>query len=162
MSFIPLGESARSQSPARPCGGEPDPTPSEWIDEACAEIRGIAGKCLDVENNSSADGTRVILWPCHGGIGQRWKVLRDGRILGIDGKCLDVFGGSADNSTPVIIWTCHGGDNQRWEITNMSELRGIGNKCLDPSGWGAANGASIILWPCQGRSNQWWRARYAH
>lgn len=161
LSLAILGGPARSQSLARPCGGEPDPSPSERLDEACAEIRGIDGKCLDVEGGSSVDGTRVVLWPCHGGSNQRWKVLRDGKVLGIDGKCLDVLGGSSDSNTPVIIWACHGGDNQRWEITDNGELRGLEKKCLDPSGWGSANGAPIILWPCHGRSNQWWKARYA-
>jgi hypothetical protein len=161
LSLAIPGEPAKSQSSSRPCGGNPDPLPTERLDAWCDEIRGIEGKCLDVEGGSSTDGTRVILWPCNGGINQRWKVLRDGKVLGIDGKCLDVRGGSSENGAPVIIWACHSGDNQRWEITDKGELRGTGKKCLDPSGWGAANGAPIILWPCHGRSNQWWKARYA-
>jgi hypothetical protein len=77
---------------------------------------GLAGKCLDVKGNSLANGTSVILWPCHGKANQQWKLL-DGLIVGLAGKCLDVKGGGSANGTPLILWPCHGKANQRWQIT---------------------------------------------
>jgi hypothetical protein len=33
-----------------------------------------ADKCLDVTGNSSAGGTRMLLWACTGGANQKWTV----------------------------------------------------------------------------------------
>lgn len=30
------------------------------------------GKCLDAYNQGTANGTRVITWPCNGQAGQKW------------------------------------------------------------------------------------------
>ena len=50
-------------------------SPAAFFDEShAAEIRGIAGKCLDVSGGGSDDGTPIILWPCHGGGNQQWMV----------------------------------------------------------------------------------------
>jgi hypothetical protein len=38
-------------------------------------IVGIGGKCLDVAGGNSDDGTEVLLWDCHGGDNQRWRIL---------------------------------------------------------------------------------------
>jgi hypothetical protein len=163
-----LTEPTQAQFPFNgPCGGPPIgiggvlPGGLSTRDPACREIHGIDGKCLDAAGGSSANGTRIILWPCHGGANQRWKVMASGLVIGIGGKCLDALGGNSANGTPVILWSCHRGDNQLWEITNNRELLGIGNKCLDVSGGGSANGSPIILWTCHGGPNQRWDARYA-
>jgi cytochrome c len=124
---------------------------------AAAEMVGIGGKCLDVQGGSSADGTPVILWSCHGRENQRWEVS-NGAIKGNGGKCLDVKGGVAADGTSVILWPCHGGENQRWEVINGA-IKGIGGKCLDVKGGGAADGSSIILWSCHGKENQRWVIR---
>ena len=81
-----------------------------------AEIRGIGNKCLDVKGGGSADGTPIILWPCHGSPNQQWAVVPPGLIRGIGGKCLDVTGGGSADGTPIILWPCHGTDNQKWII----------------------------------------------
>ena len=31
-------------------------------------------KCLDANGASSADGTQLIIWTCHGGANQRWTL----------------------------------------------------------------------------------------
>ncbi|MEV4603219.1 RICIN domain-containing protein [Amycolatopsis sp. NPDC049253] len=33
-----------------------------------------SGKCLDVEDGSTANGTKLQIWTCSGGPGQRWSV----------------------------------------------------------------------------------------
>jgi hypothetical protein len=33
-----------------------------------------ANKCLDAQNNSSANGTRLQLWTCGGTANQKWSV----------------------------------------------------------------------------------------
>ncbi len=32
----------------------------------------LSGRCLDISNNGTADGTRIIQWDCHGGPNQEW------------------------------------------------------------------------------------------
>jgi hypothetical protein len=32
------------------------------------------GKCLDALGGSSADGTQLIIWTCHGGGNQKWSL----------------------------------------------------------------------------------------
>jgi hypothetical protein len=41
-----------------------------------AEIVGIGDKCLDVKGGGSADGTKIILWPCKkdNKANQRWVI----------------------------------------------------------------------------------------
>ncbi|MEJ5946927.1 RICIN domain-containing protein, partial [Pseudokineococcus basanitobsidens] len=41
---------------------------------ATGQITGYGGKCVDVAGGSSADGTRVQLWPCNGQAPQQWDV----------------------------------------------------------------------------------------
>jgi len=89
-----------------------------------AEIVGLGGKCLDVARGDTSNGTRIILWDCHGRQNQQWDVLNPngtGAILGFGGdtipfRCLDVAGGNTSNGTPIIYWECHGGANQRWRL----------------------------------------------
>jgi hypothetical protein len=33
-----------------------------------------SGRCLDANGGSSADGTQLIVWTCHGGTNQRWTL----------------------------------------------------------------------------------------
>ncbi|MDG9706570.1 carbohydrate-binding protein, partial [Streptomyces sp. DH37] len=44
------------------------------------EVRGVNGKCLDVDGSQTADGTKVLLWACNGTSAQRWTVSADGTV----------------------------------------------------------------------------------
>jgi Ricin-type beta-trefoil lectin domain len=33
-----------------------------------------SGKCLDVSQNSSADGQQIHIWDCHTGANQQWRL----------------------------------------------------------------------------------------
>ncbi|MET8835523.1 RICIN domain-containing protein [Micromonospora sp. NPDC004540] len=37
-------------------------------------ITGVGGKCLDVTDNSSADGTPAQIWSCTGEANQKWTL----------------------------------------------------------------------------------------
>jgi hypothetical protein len=121
------------------------------------QIIGLADKCLDVTGNNPADGTPVILWPCHGGPNQKWTLTK-GQIVGLANKCLDVSGGSTANGARVILWPCHGGANQHWQVRN-GEVLGIVDKCLDVNGGNPADGTPIISWSCHGGTNQIWAVK---
>jgi alpha-galactosidase len=73
------------------------------------------GKCLDADNNATANGTRVIWWACGSGTNQQWTFQPDGTIRGVQsGRCLDVREAATGNNSELILWTCSAANNQRW------------------------------------------------
>ncbi|HZM80110.1 MAG TPA: arabinofuranosidase catalytic domain-containing protein [Candidatus Limnocylindrales bacterium] len=119
-----------------------------------------SGRCIDVPGASTANGTQVQLWDCHGGTNQRWT-LTAGRELRVYGnKCLDANNQGTANGTAVIIWDCHGGSNQQWNVNANGTITGVqSGRCLDAAGLGTANGTRIQLWSCTGGGNQQWSRR---
>jgi Ricin-type beta-trefoil lectin domain len=78
-------------------------------------IAGVAGMCLDVQDQAAVDGAPVIAMPCNGSAGQHWRV-NHGEVTGIGGKCLDVPGGEITETAPLILATCTGSPSQRWSL----------------------------------------------
>ncbi|MEU4422254.1 carbohydrate-binding protein [Actinoplanes sp. NPDC024001] len=119
-------------------------------------IVGVGGKCLDVRNGASADGTQVQIASCSGVAGQRWTVTPGSTISAL-GKCLDINGNSTANGAKVQLWTCNGGANQIWQAGADGSIRNPQSaKCLDVSGGGSADGTVVTLWTCNGGANQRW------
>ncbi|MEU7618794.1 carbohydrate-binding protein [Micromonospora rifamycinica] len=119
-------------------------------------IKGLAGKCLDVRNAATADGTQVQIFTCNGGAGQTWTVTPNGPIKAL-GKCLDVSGGGTANGTKIQLWTCTGGTPQVWSAQSDGTLRNPASaKCLDVSGNSSADSTVVLLWTCSGAANQKW------
>jgi type 1 glutamine amidotransferase len=130
--------------------GGPTPTPGT------GPIVGLAGKCLDVRNGGTADGTQVQISSCTGAAGQQWTVTPGSTIKAL-GKCLDVSGSSSANGAKVQLWSCTGGANQNWQANTDGSLRGTqAGKCLDVSGNSSADGTVVHLWSCHGAANQKW------
>ncbi|WP_199809096.1 ricin-type beta-trefoil lectin domain protein, partial [Streptomyces sp. NRRL WC-3626] len=77
------------------------------------EVKGVDGKCLDVDNGGTADGTEVQVWTCNSSAAQRWTVSQDGSLRAL-GKCLDVSGGGSADGTRIQLWTCNGTGAQKW------------------------------------------------
>jgi hypothetical protein len=72
-------------------------------------------KCLDANNQGTANGTSVIIWDCNGQVNQQWNVNASGTITGVQsGRCVDANGAATANGTRIILWDCNGGSNQRW------------------------------------------------
>jgi hypothetical protein len=61
-------------------------------------IKGLAGKCIDVPNGNTANGTRIQLWDCNGSNAQNWSFVADGTLRAF-GKCLDVSNSGTTNGT---------------------------------------------------------------
>ncbi|MEV4136626.1 family 16 glycoside hydrolase [Dactylosporangium sp. NPDC049742] len=76
-------------------------------------ITGADGRCVDVSNADTANGTKVQLWNCNGTTAQSWT--RTGDTLRALGKCLDVSGGNTAAGTPVQLWNCNGSGAQVWQ-----------------------------------------------
>lgn len=79
------------------------------------QIAGVAGMCLDVQDQAAVDGTPIVAMPCNGSAGQRWSVSH-GAVIGIGGKCLDVPGGDITEGAPLILSTCTGSASQHWSL----------------------------------------------
>ncbi|MEU1604400.1 RICIN domain-containing protein [Micromonospora matsumotoense] len=119
-------------------------------------IKGLGGKCLDVRNAATADGTQVQIFTCNGGAGQTWTVTPNGPIKAL-GKCLDVSGGGTANGTKIQLWSCTGGTPQVWSAQTDGTLRNpASGKCLDVSGNSSADSTVVLLWTCSAAANQKW------
>jgi poly(3-hydroxybutyrate) depolymerase len=113
-----------------------------------------SGRCLDVNQASSANGTQLQIWDCHGNANQQFS--QSGRALTVMAKCLDVPT-NAGAGTRVQIWDCHGGANQQWNLNSNGTISNVQNGlCLDVNGGSTANGAPVIVWSCHGGANQRW------
>lgn len=77
-----------------------------YYDSTTKQFVGSAsGKCLDVQWNSSADGTPVWLWDCNTSPAQQWTLTDNGYIRNANGKCLTMASGRVVGS-PLTISTC--------------------------------------------------------
>jgi glucose/arabinose dehydrogenase len=117
-------------------------------------ITGIAGKCVDIYQALSADGTPTLLYTCHGQTNQQWTPSEDGTIKAL-GKCLDARGTAL--RTPAVLWTCDGSEGQKWLPQANGTLRNArAGLCLDATNGSSANGTRLILYTCHTALNQKW------
>lgn len=116
------------------------------------------GKCLDVTDGSTADGTPAQMWTCYpGSQNQSWTLNSDGSLTA-KGKCLDLAANGTANGTAVHLWTCYGTvASQKWRLTSAGDLvNTAANKCLDIKDNSSADGARLQIWDCAGTGNQKW------
>ncbi|MFD6417892.1 ricin-type beta-trefoil lectin domain protein [Streptomyces sp. NPDC060194] len=121
------------------------------------EIKGVNGKCLDVDNSGTADGTKIQIWTCNGTAAQYWSLPGDDTVR-VLGKCLDVSGGGTADGTKVQLWNCNGTGSQKWQAQADGTVRNPqSGKCLDASGGVWNDGTAVHLWTCvAGAANQKW------
>ena len=128
-------------------GSTPPPTTATLVSAA-------SGRCLDVPQGNTTNGTQPVIWDCNGGANQRWTM--DGQTIRALGKCLDAPLNAAAG-TKVQIWDCNGGANQRWNSNANGTISGTqSGLCLDVNGNATANGTTVILWTCTAAANQRW------
>ncbi|UQU61413.1 RICIN domain-containing protein [Couchioplanes caeruleus] len=115
------------------------------------------GKCLDVTDGSTANGTLPQMWSCASGPNQTWTYGDDQSLKGL-GKCLDVAGGATTDGAVVHLWDCYAGlTSQQWTYTAGRDLVNVkSGKCLDIKDNNLADGAKLQIWTCSGGANQKW------
>ncbi|CAL9630687.1 hypothetical protein SUDANB108_06093 [Streptomyces sp. enrichment culture] len=123
-----------------------------------SRLRGTAsGRCVDVDNGSTAAGATVLLWDCHTAANQLWTTWAGGEVRVFGDKCLDAYEQGTTNGTRVITWPCNGQNNQKWTTGPDGSLRNVhAGLCLDTDGAGTANGTRLVLWTCNGQASQKW------
>ena len=96
-----------------------------------------SSKCVDDNNGSGTNGTKVQIWDCDGNTSaQNWTVN--------------------SNGTLIEWWTCNGGANQQWQATGGELVNPASGKCLDDPASNTTNGTQLILYACNGGNNQKW------
>ncbi|AGL16775.1 alpha-galactosidase [Actinoplanes sp. N902-109] len=125
------------------------PTPA-----ASRLVSASSGRCLDVPNSNTANGTQPVIWDCSGAANQQWTV--SGSAVQALGKCLDAPLG-ATAGAKVQLWDCNGGTNQQWTFGSDGTVRGTASGlCLDVDHNQTANGTLTLLWTCSAAANQRW------
>jgi beta-galactosidase len=138
----------------------PSPPASGGGGQQGALVGTQSGRCVDVPNATTTNGTQVQLWDCNSGTNQRWTYTASRQLVVYGNKCLDAFGQGTANGTTVVIWDCNGGSNQQWNLNANGTITGLqSDLCLDATGAGTANGTKIVLWSCHGGTNQQWSLR---
>ncbi|WP_239101769.1 arabinofuranosidase catalytic domain-containing protein, partial [Microbispora amethystogenes] len=123
-------------------------------------VGGQSGRCVDVPNSTTTNGTQVQLYDCNGQNNQRWTSTSSKELQVYGNKCLDAYAKGTTNGTQVVIWDCNGGTNQQWNVNSNGTITGVqSGLCLDANSAGTANGTKLILWACNGGANQQWSLR---
>ncbi|MGJ5895428.1 1,4-beta-xylanase [Streptomyces sp. V2] len=119
-------------------------------------LKGVgSGRCVDVPNSSTTDGTQVQLYDCHGGTNQQWQSTSAGELRVYGNKCLDAGGSGA--GARIQIYSCWGGANQQWRLNSDGTVTGVqSGLCLDTVSGGTANGTLMQLSSCSGSGSQRW------
>ncbi|NYH45985.1 alpha-galactosidase [Micromonospora jinlongensis] len=134
-------------------GGTTTPPPTT----SGAFVSAASGRCLDVPQSNTTNGTQPVIWDCNGAANQNWTL--NGQTLQALGKCLDAPL-NATAGAKAQIWDCNGGANQRWTINANGTISGAqSGLCLDVNNNGTANGTTVLLWTCTGAANQRWTRR---
>ncbi|GAA3732776.1 ricin-type beta-trefoil lectin domain protein [Plantactinospora mayteni] len=114
-----------------------------------------SGRCLDLDDNNTANGTGMLVWDCHTSANQQFT--QSGQSLRVLGKCLDIPT-NATAGTRVQIWDCNGGTNQQWTFNGNGTISNVRfpSLCLDVDNNGTANGTAVLVWTCHTAANQRW------
>lgn len=108
------------------------------------------GRCLDIDGNGTANGTKLELYDCNGAGGQQWIPQPDGSLRNPQsGRCLDDPSGNTANGTPLQIYDCNGNAAQKFRITQGTPIFGPGGKCVDIAGDDVGGNLAVVqLYDC--------------
>ena len=125
---------------------------------ATGPLRNVAAnRCLDVNGANQANGTRAIIWDCHGGTNQQWTSTAASELRVFGGKCLDALNHATAPGSAVGIWDCSGGANQKWTLNTNGTVTGQESRlCLAPTNNTTTNGTAVVLATCAAATTQQW------
>ncbi|HEV2784159.1 MAG TPA: lectin [Actinophytocola sp.] len=120
-------------------------------------VVGLAGKCVDVDQGSTANGTKIQIWDCNGSAAQQWTLASDGSVRAL-GKCMDVDHSGRTNGTKIHLWDCNGtGAQQWWPRPGGALVNPPSGKCLDVPNSNTTNGTQLQIYTCNATGAQTWR-----
>jgi predicted alpha-1,2-mannosidase len=118
---------------------------------------GVAGKCVDVKQSGTANGTPVEIYGCNTTNAQKWTVPGDGTLTAF-GKCLDVSNSGTADGSKVQLWDCNTSGAQKWtyNATAKSLTNPESGKCLDDPNGSTTDGTQLQIYTCNGSTAQQW------
>ena len=124
------------------------------------------GRCLDIDGNGTASGTKVELWDCNGVGGQQWVPQSNGTLLNPQsGLCLTSPNGSTANGTVLDIEACTAAADQQFLISSGWLIQGqtisapAGDCVGSTAGAAAVAGTAVDLASCarEDADQYWWQ-----
>ncbi|WBP84602.1 ricin-type beta-trefoil lectin domain protein [Kitasatospora cathayae] len=109
------------------------------------QITGVGGKCLYLQNSSSASGTPAAIAGCTSTPAEKFNTT--GNVLKVYGKCLTAMGTTAGSA--IQLQSCDGTASQTW--TSRSDgtlLNAAASRCLAVPGDVTADGTLLALADC--------------
>ncbi|MFB6836242.1 ricin-type beta-trefoil lectin domain protein [Streptomyces sp. NPDC056361] len=108
-------------------------------------VKGIGGKCLDIQGGGTTDGTPAQIYTCNSGAAQNFATA--GNRLSNADKCLQAMGAAA--GSPVQLRTCDGSPAQTWTARPDTSLHNpVSGRCLAVPGDVTTNGTDLVLGDC--------------
>lgn len=136
-----------------------------------AAITGIGGKCLEVQNGTVANGTKIVLDSCNSSTKQQWALHYHntaktgvfeitsptlGNVTGTDYCIDDSYSGTADG-TNMQYWGCDQTNAQFWKLGRNGTVVNVNSgTCLATAGGSSANGTQVIIRACDGAADEQW------
>src|SRR6266536_190733 len=113
-------------------------------------------KCVDDSNDSSANGTKIVIGDCNGSAGQNWAIEPDGTIR-INGKCMDIYREQKTSKAPS---TCghapaaptSNGSHATAPWSTRSPANASTTRHSPPT-----DGTQLEIYTCNGGANQQWK-----
>ncbi|GAA0456326.1 ricin-type beta-trefoil lectin domain protein [Actinoplanes campanulatus] len=124
---------------------------------------GVAGKCIDIANNSSANYTPVQVWTCNGSAAQNWSLVPANssnskftlRAFN-NTMCVTPYGSGTTNGTLLNLWPCNGSATQEWQASSGRFYHPYSGRCLDNPGASKTDGTDLELFDCNTSAAQTW------
>jgi hypothetical protein len=129
-------------------------------------------KCLGDNGNSSANGSKVIIYQCaSNNTGEDWSFkpstapgeVADAGLsqlgsIEIHGKCLSTYSNSTANGAKVQLYTCNGATSELWEITGAygALYNPASGRCINDPNSSKTNGTQLVIWSCSDAATQDW------
>ncbi|WP_412543094.1 LamG-like jellyroll fold domain-containing protein [Longispora sp. K20-0274] len=112
---IPGGASAPllTQLQSYTCNGTPA---QEWTYDPVDHSVHALGRCLDVYNSGTTNGTVVDVYTCNQSYAQTWTYDPVTQALQAMGKCLDVANASTANGAKLQLYQCNATAAQKWSF----------------------------------------------
>ena len=129
---------------------QPNAIDQHWTHNSDGSLETL-GRCLDIDGDGTAVGTKVELWDCNGVGGQKWIQQSNGSLLNPQsGLCLDDPSANTSNGTQLQIYTCNNTPAQQFSVNGGGTVNGPGSQCVDVAGDdNGGNLTHVQLWDCQ-------------
>ncbi|MDC0712355.1 RICIN domain-containing protein [Stigmatella sp. ncwal1] len=126
-----------------------------------------SGKCLDVSNSGTTDGSNIQQWDCNGTNAQAFRLEAKGNgtytLVNINSsKCVDVASSGTTDGSNIQLWSCNGTNAQAFSLqartdgTGYNLVNANSGKCVEVAGAGTGSGTNVQQWSCNNGTHQSW------